>query len=82
MLAENLDDLMVPQDRHLALRNLGEQPVLENPLRLEGIAAMHERHMAGDIRQVQRFLDRGVAAANYGDRLGPEEEPISDARPR
>src|SRR3954469_10067408 len=51
-----------------------EQPVLEDPLGPESVAAVHERHMTGDIRQVERFLDRRVATADHGDRFTLEEE--------
>jgi hypothetical protein len=43
----------------------------------ELFAAVNQRDMAGDIGQVERFLDGGVAAANNGDRLVAIEETIA-----
>ena len=38
---------------------------------------MHQVHFLGDIRQVQRFFDRGIAAANHRDHLVAVEETIA-----
>ncbi len=41
---------------------------------------MDESNVLGDVRQVQRFFHRGVAAADYGDMLVAEEEPSQVAQ--
>lgn len=38
---------------------------------------MHDRHRLGDIRQVERFLDRGIAAADHDHILVAIEEAVA-----
>ena len=62
---------------HLAGLHALEQPVLQDLLRAQLVAPVDERDVRGDVRQVQRFFDRGVAAADDGDVLVAEEEPVA-----
>ena len=41
------------------------------------VAAVHERHLRGEVRQEQRLLDGGVAAAHHHDLLAAVEEPVA-----
>ena len=52
-------------------------PVLEDRLRAEPVAAVHQRDVGGDVRQVDRLLDRGVAAADHGDLVIAVEEAVA-----
>ncbi len=70
-------DRMIPQDADLAGALLGEQPLLHDFLGAQLVAPVHQRDVLGDVRQVQRLLDRGVAAADHGDPLAAEEEAIA-----
>ena len=53
------------------------QLVDQDFLRLEGVAAVHQGDVAGDVGQVQRFFDGGVAAADHGDVLVLVEEAVA-----
>ncbi len=54
-----------------------EQPLLQDALGAEMIAAMHDGHLRGEVGQEQRFLDRGVAAADHDDFLAAVEEAVA-----
>jgi hypothetical protein len=45
------------------------------------LASVDDRHGAGELGQEQRLLDGGVAAANDGDVLAAEEEPVAGGAP-
>jgi hypothetical protein len=49
----------------LAGRHLGHHLVDHDGLGAELVAAVDQVHLAGDVRQVQRLFDRGVAAADH-----------------
>ena len=65
------------QDGDLAGLFLLEQLVLHDLLGAELVAAVDQRDVAGDVGQVERFLDGGVAAADDGDRLVAVEEAVA-----
>src|SRR6185437_10132537 len=44
------------------------------------VAAMHQRDLAADVGEVQRFLDRGVAAADHRDVLSRKKKPSQVAQ--
>src|SRR5690606_33998476 len=73
-LAEELVDALVPKNRDLRMR---EQAVLENLLGAQFVAAVNESHVVGVVGQVERFLDRGIAAADHRDFLAAVEEPVA-----
>ena len=56
---------------------VGEQPRLQDLLGPQRVAAVDQRDAVGMVRQVQRLLDRGVAAADHRDRLAAVEEPVA-----
>jgi hypothetical protein len=56
---------------------LGEQLVLQDFLAAQLVAPMHQRDVAGDVRQVERFLDGGIAAADDRHRLVAVEEAVA-----
>jgi hypothetical protein len=76
-IAQHLVHGMVPDDAHLALRDARKQPVLQDLLAAQLVAAVDQRDVRGDVRQVQRFLHRGVAAADHGHVLVAEEEAVA-----
>ena len=61
---------------HLDLRVL-EQAILQDLLGAEMVAPVHDRHLAGEVGQEQRFLDRGVAAADHEHLLAAIEEAVA-----
>jgi hypothetical protein len=73
-LAADLVDDAVPD--HLDLRML-EQAVLQDAFGAEVVAAMHQRHLRGEVGEEQRFLHRGVAAADHHDFLAAIEEAVA-----
>ena len=65
---------MIPHDLDLRMR---EQPFLQDALAPELMAAMHDRHLRREIGEVERLLDRGIAAADDDDILVAEEEAVA-----
>src|SRR6202047_1771631 len=64
----------VPNDLDL---RVAKQPVLQNLLRPQGIAAVNERHPSGMVRQIDRLLDGCVAAPDDHDILAAKEKPVA-----
>ena len=58
---------LVPQDGHLAGAFLLEEMLLHDALGAQGVAPVHQGHVRGDVRQVQRLLDGGIAAPDHSD---------------
>ena len=77
LVAQHLVDHVVPDRLDLAGLDLGEQLVLHDLFRAQGVAAVHQVDLAGDVGQVQRFLHRGIAAADHGHVLVLEEEAVA-----
>src|SRR5438132_10437563 len=71
---EDIVNDTVPDDLDL---RVAKQPVLQNLLRPQGIAAMNEGHLSGVVRQIDRLLDRGVAAPDDHDILAAKEETVA-----
>jgi hypothetical protein len=65
---------LIPDHADIGLR---EQALLQDLLAPQAVAAMHQRDVAREVRQVQRFLGRGIAAADHGDILAAEEEAVT-----
>ena len=61
---------------HLDLRVL-EQPVLQDLLGAQAVAPVHQRDLGGEIGQEQRFLDRGIAAADHQHFFAAIEEAVA-----
>ena len=61
----------------LAFGDLGHQLVDQDFLGAEGIAAMHQGDLLGDVGQIQCFLDGGVAATDHGHVLVAIEETVT-----
>ena len=72
--AADFVDRAVPD--HLDLGVL-EQAILQDALGAEMVAAMHDRHLRGEVGQEQRFLDRGIAAADHHDFLAAIEKSVA-----
>ena len=58
---------MVPPDGDVAVFFLFEQFVLEDLFRAQGVAAMDQVHLFGEVAEVQGLFHGGVAAADDGD---------------
>src|SRR5579883_2798507 len=71
---ENLFDGMIPN--YADIRPL-QQPLLQNLFGPERIAPVHDPNMRGDVAEVQRLLDRGIAAADDDYFLAAEEKPVA-----
>ncbi|APC21618.1 hypothetical protein BME99_20155 [Pseudomonas protegens] len=76
-IAQHFLQVLVPVQADIAIGGLVEQLVLENLLGSQLVAAMHQVHFFGDVRQVQCFLHGGVAAAHHGHHLIAVEEAIA-----
>ena len=74
LVADDFLDRGVPD--HLDLGVL-EQPVLQDALGAQAVAAMDQRHLGGEVGEVERLLDGGVAAADDHDLLAAEEEAVA-----
>ena len=67
-------DRGVPDDFDFRMR---EQALLQHLFGAQRIAAVEQRHRIGEVGQEQRFLDRGVAAADDRDVLAAIEEAVA-----
>ena len=56
---------------------IGEQPVLQDLLGAEAVAAVDQSDVMAVIGEVERFLDRGVAAADHRHLLAAVEEAVA-----
>jgi hypothetical protein len=65
VVAQHLIDLGVQLEHDLAFGDARLQLVLQDLLGTEGLAAVHQGHLAGDIGQVQRLFHGRVTAADY-----------------
>src|SRR5258707_681660 len=74
IVAGHLFEHGVPQ--HVDFRIL-EQPVLQDLLGAEAVAPMRDRDLGGKVGEKQRFLDRGVAAADDENLLAAVEEAVA-----
>ena len=73
-LAQDLVQHVVPDHGDLGVP---EQPVLQDLLGPQRIAPVHQRDLAGMVRQVQGLFDRGVATADHHDLPASEKEPVA-----
>src|SRR3546814_6633464 len=65
---------MVPD--HLD-RRMSEQALLQDLLGAQGVAAMHQHHLAGMVGQIQRLFHGGIAAADHHHLLAAIEETVA-----
>ena len=77
LVAEDLVERAVPGDLDVAVLGLVEQLLLQDLLGAQRVAAVDQGYLRGDVGQVQRLLDRCVAAADDGDLLVAVEEPVA-----
>ncbi len=77
VVAQDFIQGSVQLELDLAFGNAGMQLVDQDLLGAEGIAAVHQGYLAGDVGQVQRLFNGRVAAANHRDRLVAVEEAIA-----
>ena len=77
LIAQHFVDRVIPDQRDLAGCDSREQPVLQDLLRAQLVAPVNQRDVRGDVREIQRFFDRGVAAADDGHALVAEEESVA-----
>ncbi len=68
---------MIPENFDLALPLPGEQAILQDFFRTQRVAPVNQGDLGGDIGQVQRLLDRGIAATDYSDLLVAIEKPVT-----
>ena len=77
VVAQHFVHRVVPDQLDLAGLGLGEEFVLQDLLGAQLVAAMHQVDLAGDVGQVERFFDGGVAAADHRHVLVAEEETVA-----
>jgi hypothetical protein len=79
-VAEHFVERAVPADANVALVvRLRHQLVDEDRLGAELVATVDHGHRARDVRQIERLLDRGIAAADDHDVLALVEEAVAGA---
>ena len=76
-VAQHLLDHRVELEPDLALGDPLHQLVDHDLLGAELVAAVDQHHAAADVGEVERFLDRGVAAADHHHVLALEEEAVA-----
>ena len=72
--AQHLGDLGVVE--HIDLL-VGDQARLVGLVGAQAVAAMDQGHLVGEVGEEQRFLHRGVAAADHRDLLAAVEEAVA-----
>jgi hypothetical protein len=77
LIAEHFLKRAVPADADLAGFFLGEQLVLQNFLAAQLVAAVHQGDVTGNVGQVQRLFDGGIATADDRHRLLAVEEAVT-----
>ena len=65
VVAQHFLHLVVPDGLDLAGSNLGKQLVLHDLFRLQGVAAVDQIDLAGDVGQVKGLFHGGVATADH-----------------
>ena len=73
-IAQHLLHHRVPDEGHLGV---GLGPLLHDLGGAQLVAAVDQRDLAPEPGEVDRLLQRRVAAADHGDLLAPEEEPVA-----
>ncbi len=76
-VADDFIERMVPLDLDLAFLDLGHQAIDQDRFRTEFIATVDQGDFFRNVRQVQRFLDGRIAAANDGHFLFAIEETVA-----
>ncbi len=82
LVAQHLVEHEVGLEFDLAGTDLVHELVHEDGLGLELVAAVHQGDLAGDVGQVQGFLDGGVAAADHAHGLLAVEETVAGGAAR
>ena len=78
MIAGHFVERVIPQHAHVAaILRLRHQLVDENRFGPEFVPTVNDVNPFGDVRQIQSFLDRGVAAAADHDVLSLVEKPVT-----
>src|SRR6185503_20016506 len=78
-LADDLLDDAVPDHADLGS---GEQARLQDLFRAEAVAAMDDRHLGRVIGEIERLLDRGIAAADDHHLAAAIEETVASGAGR
>ena len=77
VITQHFVEYMVPLNGDLAFLFTLEQAVLQDFFGTQRVPSVNQRDVRGNIGQVQRFLDRGIASANDGNRLLPVEKAVT-----
>ena len=77
VVAQHFVHRVIPDDIDHAGALPFEQVILQDLFGAQLVAPMNQRDVRGDVREIQRFFDRRVAAADDRDALAPEEEPVA-----
>src|SRR5690242_16116136 len=68
---------MVPFDGNVPPPGLGDKLVGQDLFGPELVAAVDDRHVGGDLREIERLFHCGVAAPDDGNRLAAVEEAVA-----
>src|SRR5206468_12596323 len=77
-VAVDVDDLAVPDPLDLGI---GLRAVDHDPTGAQRVPAVNDGHRVREPGEEGGFLHRGVAAADHGDVLVAEEEPVAGGAP-
>ena len=76
-VADDFLELVIPHQFDLAFGGFFEESILHDFFRAQRIAAMDQYDVPRNVREVQRFLDRGIAAADDRDFLAAIEKSVA-----
>jgi hypothetical protein len=79
-IAQDLVDAMVPDQTHLAGARTLQQAILQDFFGAQLVAPVHQRHVFGEVRQIQGLLHRGIAAADTATRWPRKKKPSQVAQ--
>ena len=68
---------VVPENLDVAVAFTLEELVLQHFFSTQGVPAVYQQDLLGDVGQIQRFLDGGVPPADHGDLATAVEEAVT-----
>ena len=76
-VAKDFVESLIPFDAQIAALDALHQLVDQDRLRAQLVAAMNQGHALGDVAQIQRFFNRGIAAADHCDIFALVKEAVA-----
>ena len=76
-IAQHFIEYLIGFQSDFALSDQFHHAIDQNWLGAERITTMNQSHMAGDVRQIQGFFNRGIAAADHRNGFATVEKTIA-----